>query len=60
MAANNRLRDEFCLQAKANNIQVYFPDKALCMDNAAMVAGLGFRLFKKGRCSGLDLNVELA
>ncbi|MBM3255436.1 MAG: tRNA (adenosine(37)-N6)-threonylcarbamoyltransferase complex transferase subunit TsaD [Candidatus Omnitrophica bacterium] len=60
VAANNRLRDQFYDLAKASRAQVYFPDKALCMDNAAMVAGLGYRLFKKGHISSLDLNVALA
>jgi N6-L-threonylcarbamoyladenine synthase len=60
VAANQRLRDEFCVLSKERGIQVHFPAKALCMDNAAMVAGLGYRLFRKGRCSGLDLNVELS
>ncbi|MEI6631096.1 MAG: tRNA (adenosine(37)-N6)-threonylcarbamoyltransferase complex transferase subunit TsaD [bacterium] len=60
VAANNRLRDQFYDLAKENRVQVYFPDKELCMDNAAMVAGLGYRLFKKGHTSSLSLNVELA
>jgi N6-L-threonylcarbamoyladenine synthase len=60
VAANNRLRDELSSRAGENNIRVYFPGKALCMDNAAMVAGLGYRLFRKGHCPGLDLNVELS
>jgi len=60
VAMNNRLRDEFASRAPENNIRVYFPGKTLCMDNAAMVAGLGYRLFRKGHCMGLDLNVELS
>ncbi len=60
VAANSRLRDELTSRGEENKIRVYFPPKELCMDNAAMVAGLGFRLFKKGYRSGLDLNVEPA
>jgi N6-L-threonylcarbamoyladenine synthase len=53
VVANSRLREKFIAQAKG--INCYFPPKALCLDNAAMVAGFGYRLFKNGRCSGLNL-----
>lgn len=48
VAANNRLREIFNKNALKEGIKVYFPEKRLCMDNAAMVAGLAYRLFKKG------------
>jgi len=48
VAANNRLRGKFLSEAKIRGIRVFFPDKQLCMDNAAMVAGLGYKLFKTG------------
>ncbi len=50
VAANNRLREKFNRLAEKNNLRVYFPAKALCMDNAAMVAGLAWQLFKKRGC----------
>ncbi len=59
VAANNRLRDKFYLAGRESGINCFFPPNSLCMDNAAMIAGLGYHLFKKGRCSGLDLSVEL-
>jgi N6-L-threonylcarbamoyladenine synthase len=59
VAANNRLREKFYQKTKENNINCYFPSHELCLDNAAMVAGLGYRLFKKGHRSTLDLNVDL-
>jgi len=59
VAANNRLRDKFLREAKAEGRDCFLPPKELCMDNAAMVAGLGFRLFKKGVIAGLDLTVQL-
>jgi len=59
VVANNRLREKFKQKAQENNLQCYFPSKELCADNAAMVAGLGYRLFKKGYRSDLDLNVNL-
>lgn len=58
VVANNRLREKFMEAAKQENIKCYFPPKALCMDNAAMVAGFGYQLFKKGHRSGLDLTAN--
>jgi N6-L-threonylcarbamoyladenine synthase len=59
VAANNKLRDRFCQQAQAEKIQYYFPAKELCLDNAAMVAGLGYKLFKNRYQSDLSLNIDL-
>ncbi|MFC1566489.1 tRNA (adenosine(37)-N6)-threonylcarbamoyltransferase complex transferase subunit TsaD [bacterium] len=39
VAANSRLRDLIAEKSHALNIQSHFPPKALCTDNAAMVAG---------------------
>ena len=47
VVANTRLRQKFQDAAARSGIKIYFPAQALCMDNAAMVAGLGFQLFKK-------------
>jgi len=57
VAANSRLRERFSVEARKKKVRLYFPVKELCMDNAAMVAGLGFRLFKKGYRSDLDFSV---
>jgi N6-L-threonylcarbamoyladenine synthase len=46
VAANLYLRDRFRKSAKEENLEVYFPSLELCLDNAAMVAGLGYQLFK--------------
>lgn len=59
VAANNRLRQSFHRQADKENLEIYFPPKEFCTDNAAMVAGLGYRLFKKGHRMGLELNLDL-
>ena len=59
VVANNRLRERFSEEARKNSISVYLPSKELCMDNAAMVAGLGYQLFKKGVRSNLDLTAQL-
>lgn len=60
VAANNRLRVEFLERAGEAGIEVCFPAKAFCMDNAAMVAGMGYQLFKKGHVSGLGLNATFS
>jgi N6-L-threonylcarbamoyladenine synthase len=59
VAANNRLREKFDEAAKEEQINCYFPHKGLCMDNAAMVAGLGYQLFKKGVRDDLYLTTKL-
>jgi len=55
VAANDTLRKRLSKAAESKNISVFFPSKPLCMDNAAMVAGLGYWLFRKGRRSSLSL-----
>ncbi len=59
VAANSLLRDKFIKEASANKIDIYFPGMAFCMDNAAMVAGLGYQLFNRGYRSDLSLSADL-
>jgi N6-L-threonylcarbamoyladenine synthase len=47
VSLNLRLRDRLTAECKRFNITVHFPPPSLCMDNAAMVAGLGYQLYKK-------------
>ncbi|MFH1198802.1 MAG: carbamoyltransferase N-terminal domain-containing protein, partial [Candidatus Omnitrophota bacterium] len=58
--ANARLREKFLARAKENKITCFFPAKQFCTDNAAMVAGLGYKLFKKGYVSDLFLSADLS
>jgi N6-L-threonylcarbamoyladenine synthase len=60
VAANSALREKLKFSADNAKIKVIFPDRKFCMDNAAMVAGLGFWLYKSGKKSGLDLNVSFS
>lgn len=60
VAANNYLRNRFKEEARLKNIDVYFPALALSLDNAAMVAGLGSQLFKRGGRSNYYLTAEPA
>jgi N6-L-threonylcarbamoyladenine synthase len=57
VAANSRLREEFMAAGDKHKIKIYIPPINLCMDNAAMVASLGYFEFKKGHLSELDIDV---
>ena len=57
VAANSKLREEFMMAGNKHGIKVYIPPVKLCMDNAAMVASLGYFEFKKGNLSNLDIDV---
>ena len=57
VAANSCLRQKLMASAKIAGIDCFFPDINLCMDNAAMVAGLGSCLYKRGARSDLYLNM---
>ena len=46
VAANSTLRQKLCAAAQEEGINVYFPPLSLCIDNAAMIAGFGFHLYK--------------
>ena len=49
VAANSLLREKFKLRAEREKIEVIFPLKEFCMDNAAMVAGLGYWQHRSGK-----------
>ncbi|MCX5687034.1 MAG: tRNA (adenosine(37)-N6)-threonylcarbamoyltransferase complex transferase subunit TsaD, partial [Candidatus Omnitrophica bacterium] len=59
VSANSRLREMMQREAKYKNLKLYFPPLNLCSDNAAMVAGLGYRLYKKGIQSLLNFTARL-
>ncbi len=46
VAANSRLREGMAHQVQQQGIDVRFPPMALCLDNAAMIAGLGYHLYR--------------
>ncbi|MFC1807917.1 tRNA (adenosine(37)-N6)-threonylcarbamoyltransferase complex transferase subunit TsaD [Candidatus Omnitrophota bacterium] len=49
VSANSPLRKRLKQLAAHLNMDIFFPPKGMYMDNAAMIAGLGFHLFKKKR-----------
>ena len=55
VAANSYLRERL---SSEKGLQVVFPSLRLCTDNAAMVAGLGYREFMDGKVSDFSLNAE--
>ncbi len=59
VAANSVLRKKLLLRAATEKMKIIFPAKELCMDNAAMVAGLGYWLHRSGKRSALNLNASL-
>lgn len=57
VAANSRLRQRVRQDAGRDGINVHIPSMALCGDNAAMVAAMGYHYFKAGIVSGLGDDV---
>jgi N6-L-threonylcarbamoyladenine synthase len=55
VAANSYLRKKLSEQS---DLEVIFPSLRLCTDNAAMVAGLGYHMLRKGQRSELSLNAR--
>ncbi|MDP2654512.1 MAG: tRNA (adenosine(37)-N6)-threonylcarbamoyltransferase complex transferase subunit TsaD [Candidatus Omnitrophota bacterium] len=47
VAANSGLRDQLATAAAREGLRVHVPPMGLCLDNAAMVAGMGHHLFKR-------------
>jgi N6-L-threonylcarbamoyladenine synthase len=44
VAANSSLRERMTKQSAQEGIDVHFPARAFCLDNAAMIAGLGYQI----------------
>lgn len=58
VAANTRLRELALERGRAKGIEVFIPPRALCTDNAAMVAARGAELLEAGRRDGYDLDAD--
>lgn len=58
VSANTRLRAELHSLAQASGLRLVLPPMALCVDNAAMIAGLGHHLLEAGVRHGLDLQAH--
>ncbi len=60
VSANSRLRELAAQRGIAAGVETFLPSKALCTDNAAMVALLGERRMSEGCFSGPGLNAYAA
>jgi N6-L-threonylcarbamoyladenine synthase len=58
VTANTRLRRELTEFAAKKGLELRLPSMEYCVDNAAMIAGLGYELLVAGRTSGLDLQAS--
>lgn len=56
VSANSLLRETFLEAGQRHGIRFYFPDLALCTDNAAMVAGYAYYKYRSGLRSPFDLD----
>jgi tRNA N6-adenosine threonylcarbamoyltransferase len=56
VSANSLLRERFLQAGEQNGIKFYFPDLALCTDNAAMVAGYAYYKYRSGVRSPFDMD----
>lgn len=54
VAANMRLREMVKLMAEDRDASFFVPDKRVCVDNGAMIAWLGYIMFK----SGVRMSIE--
>jgi len=58
VASNRRLRSKFAEVAAEKKLRVVFPPPNLCVDNGAMIAGLGYPLLQLGRVAALSLTSD--
>lgn len=56
VAANRGIRERFTKLCEENNIDLSFPVMKYCTDNAAMIASVGYYLYKAGKTSTLKIN----
>jgi N6-L-threonylcarbamoyladenine synthase len=58
VVANSRLRAELAHFAERRQLNLRIPPMKYCLDNAAMIAGLGCELYQAGRVDDLTLTAQ--
>ena len=58
VAANQGLREIMEARGTKEGIQIYYPSRIICTDNAAMIGSAAYYNYRKGLISGLSLNAE--
>ena len=58
VACNARLRERMVTAAEQRGLRAVFPSPEYCSDNAAMIAGLGYHLWRAGEVARLDLDAQ--
>jgi len=56
--ANTLMRKKLNATGTSYNIPIHLPDNSYCVDNAAMIAGLGFHLFTEGHRDSLHVTAS--
>ena len=56
VSASDYIRKRFEELGKEENIEIYYPERTLCTDNAAMIASAGYYNYLAGNTSDLSLN----
>lgn len=56
VACNTHLRKSFDNECNKHGIEVFYPEPVLCTDNAAMIASMGYYLYKENNLSDIYLN----
>jgi len=58
VASNRRLRARLAEAGAEHKLHVVFPPPVLCVDNGAMVAGIGYPLLQQGRVAALSITSD--
>lgn len=58
VASNSTLREELIKEGKKKEVEILFPDRILCTDNAAMIGSAAYYEFMSGNIAKLDLNAK--
>ena len=58
VASNRRLRARLAEAGAEHKLHVVFPPPVLCVDNGAMVAGIGYPLLQRGRVAALSITSD--